>query len=423
MLRRVLGVPLRLRVTLLYVLLGLVMSLLFAWTVRFITEDYENVVVAEILRSQANDYSARLGVEPDAILPRSRRLSGYVRHHDGSGEVPDVLAALAPGVHEFEAQGQQAAVFDTDVGRLYFVIDLQDIEQLEQHMAWILVGVVLLGTLFSAWLGWILSSSVVRPVQRLADAVDQLSTRPARTHLAATLPRDSLGRLGQSIDDYQARLVDSEQAERAFFADASHELRTPIAVVRGATELLIEDGQDLPNLQPRLKRLDRGVRQLSELLDALLGLARHKVGSIEAVDQIDWLTACLHPTDAMRDGVVQLEVRGDNVRRALPLHEGALVLSGMARQLVPTGSVGTLQATILGDVLTLQLLDESGQAVVDDAAPAASSDRGFAMTLIGRLASHIGWMVDEDLAHRRIQIQLPPQPDDQTGKPPVTATA
>lgn len=413
MFKRVLAIPLRLRVTLLYVVLGLVMSLLFAWTVSFITDDYEGLLVEEILHSQADDYSARLRVEPDSILPGGRRLSGYVRHRDGRGGVPDALAALAPGVHEFEAQGQQAAVFDTDVGRLYFIIDLQDIEHLETHMTWILVGVVLLGTLFSAWLGWILSSSVVKPVQRLADAVDRLSTRPARTDLAGNLPRDPLRRLGQSIDDYQARLVANEEAERAFFADASHELRTPIAVVRGATELLIEDGQDLPDLQPRLKRLDRGVRQLSELLDALLGLARHKIGTIETVDQIDWVAACLRPTDAIRDGAVQLEVGGTIARRRLPSHEGALILSGMARQLAPSGSVGILQATILGDALTLQLLDTSGQPPTDDAVPAASSDRGFAMTLVGRLASHIGWEVDQDLAHRRIHIRLPVQPSDQ----------
>lgn len=419
MIKHMLSIPLRLRVTLLYVVLGLVMSLLFAWTVHFITEDYEGVLVQEILHSQADDYSTRLRNEPDTILPRSRRLSGYVRHRNGSGDVPDALAALAPGVHEFERPDQDelhAAVFDTDVGRLYFTIDLQDIERLEEHMAWILIGVVLLGTLFSAWLGWILSSSVVKPVQRLADAVDQLSTRPARTELAANLPRDSLGRLGQAIDDYQSRLVANEEAERVFFADASHELRTPIAVVRGATELLIEDGQDLPTLQPRLKRLDRGVRQLSELLDALLGLARRKIGSIETVDQRDWVAACLRPADAIHDGAVQLEVRGDNARRTVPTHEGALVLSGMARQLVPTGSVGTLQATIVGDVLTLQLLDTLDQPASGDAAPAASSDRGFGMTLVGRLASHIGWEVDEDLAHQRIRIRLPVQSGDQTGE-------
>ncbi len=400
------------------------MSGLFAWTVHFITEDYEGLLVQEILRSQANDYSARLRVEPDSILPRSSRLSGYVRRRDGSGEVPDALAALAAGAYEIDRPGQEelhAAVFDTDAGRLYFTIDLQDIERLEAHMVWTLAGIVVLGTLFSAWLGWLLSSSVVKPVRRLADAVDQLSTRHERTAFAATLPRDSLGRLGQAIDDYQSRLVASEEAERVFFADASHELRTPIAVVRGATELLIEDGQDLPALLPRLNRLDRGVRQLSELLDALLGVARHKTGPMDTVDQLQWLEACLRRADAIGDGTVELEVSGDSAYRALPTHEGALVLSGMARQLAPAGAVGILQATIRGDALTLQLLDASRKPATDDAAPTARSDRGFGMTLVGRLANQIGWTLQEDLALHCIRVQLPGPPGG--AKPPGTQTA
>ena len=83
MLRRALALPLRLRVTLLYIVLGLVMSVLFAAMMIFIAEKYEDVLVGEILSSQAEDYAARLLDEPDAILPRSSRVSGYARRKDG----------------------------------------------------------------------------------------------------------------------------------------------------------------------------------------------------------------------------------------------------------------------------------------------------------------------------------------------------
>jgi hypothetical protein len=184
MLRHALALPLRLRVTLLYIALGLVMSVLFAAMMTFIAERYEGVLVGEILSSQAGDYAERLRNEPDAILPRSSRLSGYVRRKDGSGEVPDALAALPPGVHESvheDEDGMHMAVFDTAVGRLYFVINLSDIERLEGYMHAVLAAVVVFGTLVSAWLGWLLSGGVVRPVRRLADAVEGLSTVPAHT--------------------------------------------------------------------------------------------------------------------------------------------------------------------------------------------------------------------------------------------------
>lgn len=403
--------PLRLRVTLLYIALGLVMSVLFAATVAFVAERYEQVLVGEILHSQAQDYAVRLRHEPDAILPRSRRLSGYLRHRDGSGAVPAALATLPPGVHESpheDEDGLHMAVFDTAVGRLFFVINLSGIERLEHYVHLVLAAVVLLGTLLSAWLGWLLSGNVVGPVRRLADVVEALPPVPVRTGLAATLPRDELGRLGAAIDGYQARLVAAQDAERAFFADASHELRTPIAVVRGATELLLEDGAGMPGLQPRLQRLDRGVRQLSELLDALLGLARRRIGASETVVLRDWVAGCLAGADAVREGRVQWRIEGGNPKRALPLREATLVLNGSLRRLLPAEARGCLVAEIAEARIALRLLADAVAPLPTAPAPAAGSDRGFGLTLLGRLATQLGWRLEEDAARRAMRIHLAP---------------
>ena len=408
--RRLSAIPLRTRVTLLYTLLGLVMSLLFAGMVTFIAEDYEHVLVEEILRSQADDYVKQLQEHPDAALPRSHRLSAYLLRKDGSGDVPDALAALAPGIHESpreDEDGLHMAVFDTVVGRLYFTIDLMDIERLERHMRLILVGVVVSGTLLSAWLGWFLSGAVVRPVRRLADAVDGLPAQPTPTALAVAFPRDELGRLGKAIDDYQARLVASEQSERAFFADASHELRTPISVVRGAAELLLEDGADIPQLTPRLQRLDRGMQQLSELLEALLGLARRRVGPFESVDLEEWLTRSLGGLDPVKDGALRLSVSGAPQRRELPTREAELVLRGVVRQLVPAGACGSLSVNAGDCALELRFVDDAAHAGAAMSPSPGSSDRRFGMTLIGRLAAQIGWQLDDSGAdEQRVVIRF-----------------
>jgi hypothetical protein len=407
--RRAPALPLRVRVTLLFIVLGLVMSVLFAAMVTFIAERHEHLLVEEILSSQAEDYTRRLRSEPDTIMPRSTRLSGYVRRKDGGGRVPDALAALPPGVHEsVHEDGLHMAVFDTDVGRLYFVIDISDIERLERYIHAVLAAVVVLGTLVGAWLGWLLSGAVVGPVRRLADVVEGLPTAPMRTELATGLPGDELGRLGKAIDDYQGRLVDARDAERSFFADASHELRTPVAVVRGATELLIEDAAGQPALRPRLQRLDRGVRQLSELLDALLGLARRRVGASETVALRDWLGERLAAADASRDGHLHPRVDGPGAPvRVLPVHEASLVLNGIVRRLVPAGIHGQLLAHVDEGEITLEFVARDAA----DAAPAAApggGDRGLGLTLVGRLAAQIGWRLEEDATRRWVRIRLPP---------------
>lgn len=410
MLRRALALPLRMRVTLLFIVLGLVMSVLFAAMVSFIAERYEHLLIEEMLGSQAEDYAARLRGEPDAILPRSSRLNGYVRHKDGSGQVPDALAALPPGVHESlheDQDGLHMGVFDTDVGRLYFVINISDIERLERYIEAVLAAVVVLGTLVGAWLGWLLSGAVVGPVRRLADVVEGLPTAPARTDLAAGLPRDELGRLAKAIDDYQARLVDARDAEHGFFADASHELRTPVAVVRGATELLVEDAAGLPALRPRLQRLDRGVRQLSELLDALLGLARRRVGASETVALRDWVRDRLAAADATRDGFLhpRIDGQGDPVV-SLPPREASLVLNGIVRRLVPPGVPGQLLAHVDAAAITLEFVARDDDVALS-AEVSGDGDRGLGMTLVGRLATQIGWRLEEDPTRRRLRIHLP----------------
>ena len=95
---------------------------------------------------------------------------------------------------------------------------------------------------------------------------------------------DELGRLAQAIDGYQARLVEADASERAFFADASHELRTPVAVVRGAAEVLSEQDDLDEATRQRIRRIDRGVGELGELVDVLLRLVRREPVEMIEVD-------------------------------------------------------------------------------------------------------------------------------------------
>lgn len=400
--------PLRTRVTLLYTLMGFVLSLLFALAVVFISEEYERVLVEAILTSQVQDYAERLERQPDTDLPRTNRLSAYLRRPDGSGEVPAKLASQSPGIREQhgEQEGVHVAVFDTAVGRLYFVIDLHHVEELERYLALILIAVILLGTLASAWLGWLMSGGVVGPVRRLANAVASLPTQPVRTTLGQGMAADELGRLGTAIDEYQARLVSAEEAERSFFADASHELRTPISVVRGATELLLEDGRELPDMQPRLLRLDRGIRELSELIDALLRLARRRIGASEPVALCSWLATCLGSADSVRSGLVGLVLdcsdegaaTGDDIVCQLPVAEAELILRGIVRRMLPPGVAGMLvvAASPQGVEMhfTASAVAQTGAARVQ----ARPSDRRLGLTLVGRLAEQLGWRIDDTQA-------------------------
>ena len=252
--------PLRARFTLLATLLGLLVSGLAAATTILMVEEYEYVIATEILRGQAEDYGLRLANGMPADLPKTQRLRGY-RIDDP--ELPPAYSTYPAGVREDTSNHDaHVGVFETSAGRLVFVIDLGDIEALETLLRILVSALVVIGTGLAGGLGWLLSGRALKPLRTLAESVEGLPVEPRRTRLAEGVSADDLGRLAGAIDAYQGRLVEADAHEQAFFADASHELRTPIAVVQGATEVMLDDvgSETDPRRIERLRRLDRGVR-------------------------------------------------------------------------------------------------------------------------------------------------------------------
>lgn len=404
-------VSLRRRVALAYTALGFALSLLFAGAVVYITEDYEAVLVEEILSGQAEDYSLRLAVMPNTPLPQTHRLSGYRRDREGHDDIPAEYASLPPGLHESaqeDLDGMHIGVFDTPAGRLVFVIDLRDIEQLERHLVWFLAAMIVLGTALAGWLGWLFAGKTVAPVTRLAEAVDALPTLPQSTDLAAEVSHDELGRLAGAIDRYQARLVEADTHEQAFFADASHELRTPVAVVRGTAEVLLDAPEADTATRERLRRLDRGMQELTDLLDVLLGLARRRQLQMETVDAQSLLreAAC---ASASAEADAAMRVRIEVVAAGhltLPRHESLLLLRSLIRRILPPDVPGILRLRLQESSIALAFIADGGVTAPHRAVHMQRSDRGFGLTLTARLAERLGWQWQE-AEGGTLQVRLP----------------
>jgi signal transduction histidine kinase len=386
-------ISLRRRVALASVALGLVLSLLFTAAVIAVTEDYEHILASEILHGQAEDYSLRLANHLPAQLPQTHRLSGY------RADTPARYTAYAPGVHEDpDRDGIHVGVFDTSAGRLVFVIDLSDIEEIERHLNLFLAAMVLLGTAIAGWLGWMFAGAALAPVARLASAVDALPTQPAPTSLEANVSHDELGRLARAIDAYQQRLVEADASEQAFFADASHELRTPLAVVQGAAEVLLDEpGADRVQAS-RLQRLERGVQELGDLLETMLNLARRTPLRVETVDA----SAFLHEVagslaTADRPCAIAIDAQGT---LQLPRREAQLLLRGLLRRIAAPGTQASLALRQRDQRIDIRV--DAGET--DAGRSAQRSDTGRAAVLIDRLAQRLGWRIEEDANGMTLQL-------------------
>lgn len=407
------SMPLRRRVALASTLLGFLLSLVFSIAVVVVTEKYEHVLAAEILQGQAEDYSLRLSNRLAAELPQTHRLSGYLAN---AASTPPEYRALPLGIHEDAGDdGTHIGVFDTSAGRLVFVIDLSDIEDLEELLNLFLAGMIMLGTALAGGLGWWLAGFALRPMQQLVHEVDALPIQPRRSTLAMHTSQDELGRLASSIDAYQDRLVDADAREQAFFADASHELRTPLSVVQGVTEVMLDalddDAGNDPAHVARLRRLERGVRDMSSLTETLLGVARRSELQAETLDARRFLEDAVHialPDSARIGNQAGIAINATGTLQ-LPRREALLLVSGLLRKVAQQPPDAVIHVILQDNQL---LIDKHVDAAsINDDIPTARSDTGRGSALHDRLAQRLGWQVDFESETRiRIHLQAYPSP-------------
>jgi signal transduction histidine kinase len=169
-------------------------------------------------------------------------------------------------------------------------------------------------------LGWFAAGRVLRPLRTLNERARAISASNLDTRLALTGPDDELKQLANTFDDLLGRLEASFQAQRQFVANASHELRSPLALARTIGEVALSDPEaTVDSLQASHRRVLAAGKQQERLIDALLTLARSERG-LDRRDPFDLA--------AITDGVLatfrpEAELRGILVHAALQRAETA----------------------------------------------------------------------------------------------------
>jgi signal transduction histidine kinase len=138
-------------------------------------------------------------------------------------------------------------------------------------------------------IGYWLAGSSMRPVEGIMDEVDAISDgRSLHRRLAVPLSGDEMARLALTVNGMLARLEQSFASLRRFTADASHELKTPLMVLRAGVErALVHPGIPSEILQSLDETLAQ-INQMTEMVENLLTLARADEGRAPlAVEECD----------------------------------------------------------------------------------------------------------------------------------------
>ena len=251
--------------------------------------------------------------------------------------------------------------------------------------------VVLPFILFAALVvGWILSSWALRPVGEMIDELEAITDgRSLHRRLAAGGGRpDELGRLANTLNAMMARLETSFAALRRFVADASHELKTPRTVMRAGVERALTDPRTAPEALGPLDETLQEVRRMTELVDALLTLARVDEGRLELHKEPADLCALL--AEVYETGQMLGEDAGLAVTLEMPdAPVVAVVDAGRLRQLVMNLVTNAVKYTPAGGGVWLTL------TATPDAATIAVRDTGIGIAPgdVGRVFDRF-WRAD-----------------------------
>lgn len=172
--------------------------------------------------------------------------------------------------------------------------------------------------------GWILGGRILRPVRALTTTAEAITSRHLDRRVPSSGINDEIGRLAGVFNAMLARLEASfRQAER-FAADASHDLRTPLTIMRGEVDRLLREPGMTSAAEERLVSLQQEISRLDRICGNLLLLARLDAGQSQVGADVVDLSALVQEAcgDAEMLGAAQqvrietevaagLSIRGD----------------------------------------------------------------------------------------------------------------
>lgn len=226
---------------------------------------------------------------------------------------------------------------------------------------------------------YLLARAALSPVERLRREVATLSERDASTGVGVPRTRDEIAALATTMNRLLGRLHGALAKQRALVADASHELRTPFAVLSGELELAARPGRTRDELQAAVERAGEETARLARLTDQLLFLARSDEEAVPLCRERTDVGALLvrsadRAAPGAASGGVRIEVAAPAGLRAHVdpdrLAEAVDNLLDNAVRLAPAGAAVVVSATAAGPDLTIEVTD-SGPGFPEDFLPHA----------------------------------------------------
>ncbi len=259
---------------------------LFAISSLSIRQRLQNDLIAQTIQEDLDSYMLKLSLNPNLISEEqvSTNIEAFITtpaklHLD----LPAHYADLTEGTHVLNEGNKTYIVAVNKRHRLnnqpvwgFIKNDISHIDSSSQPLILVFTAMFLVFLLLAYVLAIYVSKRALKPLSKLAAILETLD---ADTHLEPLAPQfhdDEVGQVARALDKYAEKLTDYVIRDKEFNADVSHELRTPLTVIRSTVELIKSNPKITDKELDRVKRIERAVKQSTELTETLLLLAREE---------------------------------------------------------------------------------------------------------------------------------------------------
>lgn len=408
-----------------FIFQGLFISIAALLSVFFAKVVLEETLIKEAIKQEAEYFWQQYRSDKNFPLPDTQNLTGYF----DTSNLPDDIKTKQPlslGFHESEDQGvvvYKSRQQDTDLYLFYF---RDQVDSLAIYYGLFPLTLILIFLYTTLWFSYRFSHRMVSPVSWLADQVNRidfsakeispidLEEMPFKTDDEIQLLANSIVHLGERLDSFIER-------ERNFTRDASHELRSPLTVIRIASDMLLSEQGLTPTTEKSVLKIKRAADDMEDLTEAFLLLARESDNALSA-DEV-----CINE-------IIDEEVdraQAFNRTKKIPIN-----VSSTGRLLIPAAD--KVVSVLLGNLIRNAILytehghiditvthssviiKDSGIGMPEDQVEqifspfyrgnnTAAVGHGVGLTIVKRLSDRFGWPLKIDSAPEKgtlIQIQF-----------------
>jgi signal transduction histidine kinase len=368
----------------------------------------EGVLIRAALDDEVNHYWQQRDADPGFHLPNTRNLRGHFEE-----SAPAELRGMALGYHEWTRDGLEFVVnvSERDGRRLYLVFDRTNVSRLAAYYGLVPLAAVLLVLYVSTWLGFRRLRRAVSPMIALARKVRELEDAPPDIKGVQSLqvPEDAddeVRELTEALLRYSRRLAHFLERERQFTRDASHELRSPLTVIRMAASILLDDPDLGESKRRTAERIQRACHDMEELTNAFLLLARESETGLpmEAICVNDLILEEMERAKLLAvDKPVTAEVRSTHrVFLDAPEKVLSILLGNLLRNAFSYTDSGQVVVEIGDRKVSIR---DTGVGIAAEKIeqmfqPFVRGDRnqrsghGVGLTIVRRLSERFGWPID-----------------------------